>query len=96
MAVYHVVWLKFAEGVPAERVQQHEQALRTLPRHVPGIVSLTGGSNFTDRANGCTHGFVITLRDRQALADYAAHPYHVEVAAALRKDAQVLVLDYEE
>ena len=96
MAVYHVVWLKFGEGVPAQRVQAHQQALRGLAAQVPGILSITGGANFTDRANGCSHGFVITLRDRQALADYAVHPRHVEVASALRQDAQVLVLDYEE
>jgi Stress responsive A/B Barrel Domain len=71
------------------------RALRSLRLEVPGVANLTVGANFTDRAHGCTHGLVVELRDRQALAEYAAHPRHVEVAAALRRDAELWALDYE-
>jgi hypothetical protein len=37
----------------------------------------------------------VTLQDRAALDRYSAHPVHVEVAAALRRDAELLALDYE-
>jgi hypothetical protein len=95
MAVNHLVWLKFAADVPAERVQAHLNALQGLRSQVPGVLELSLGPNFTERANGFTHGLVVTLSDKTALAGYAAHPRHVEVATALRRDAQILALDYE-
>lgn len=95
MPVNHLVWFKFNDGVPAQRIADHLQALQTLPAQVPGILALNLGSNFTQRAEGFTHGLVVTLRDKQALAAYAVHPYHVAVATAIGKDAQVRALDYE-
>ena len=95
MAVNHMVWLKFNEGVAQSRKDDHIDALRSLRGPIPGIVDLTLGENFTDRANGYSHALVVTLVDRAALGVYAAHPHHVEVASALRQDAQLLVMDYE-
>ena len=95
MAVKHVVWIKFKDAVTPERVSEHVRALKDLTVRVPGIVDLAVGANFTDRANGFTHGLVVTLEDRAALDRYAAHPAHVEVATALRSDADLQALDYE-
>jgi hypothetical protein len=95
MAVNHVVWIKFKAPVPPARVSEHLDALHGLTERVPGIVELSLGANITDRANGFTHGLVVTLQDRAALDRYSAHPVHVEVAAALRRDAELLALDYE-
>jgi len=95
MAVNHMVWIKFRPDIDAARIAAHLQALRGLEARVPGVQSLTLGRNFTDRANGFTHGLCVILDDPAALAAYGPHPYHVEVATALRKDAELLVLDYE-
>jgi hypothetical protein len=95
MPVNHMVWIKFRADVPVERIEKHVVALRSLKERVPGILDLTIGRNFTDRANGCTHGLSVILVDKAALAAYASHPVHVEVASALRQDAEILALDYE-
>ncbi len=95
MAVQHIVWLKFNDGVEHERIEAHLAALRSLKNSIPGIVDLTLGENFTDRAAGCTHGLIVTLEDKAALDVYAKHERHAEVASALRQDARLLVLDYE-
>jgi hypothetical protein len=95
MAVNHVVWIKFAAGVPANRVHEHLEALRRLKDEIPDISNLSVGENFTDRAQGCTHGLVVELPDRAALASYIAHARHVAVATALRADGEVWALDYE-
>jgi Stress responsive A/B Barrel Domain len=95
MAINHMVWIKMRPGVPPERVAAHLVGLRSLATSVPGVRELTVGANFTDRANGCTHGLSVILTDRAALKVYAEHPAHVEVATALRQDADVLALDYE-
>lgn len=62
MAVNHVVWIKFAAEVPPNRVREHLEALRRLKDEIPDISSLSVGENFTDRAQGCTHG-LMTMRD---------------------------------
>jgi hypothetical protein len=95
MPVQHIVWIKFNDGVPGERIDRHMAALATLKDRVPGVTGLSLGENFTDRAQGYTHGLIVTLEDKAALAGYAQHPHHVEVADALRADASLLALDYE-
>jgi Stress responsive A/B Barrel Domain len=94
MPINHVVWIKFAPETSAHRIAAHMEALRRLKDDVPGINHLSVGENFTDRAHGCTHGLVVELRDKEALAAYAAHPRHVEVATALRRDGELWALDY--
>jgi len=95
VAVNHVVWIKFAAGVPADRVREHLEALRSLKQEIPEILNLSLGVNFTERAQGCTHGLVVEVRDREALTAYLVHPRHVEVAKSLRSDGEVWALDYE-
>lgn len=96
MAVMHMVWLKFRAGIPEAQIEAHEEALKALKARVPGVLELSVGRNFTERAQGYTHGVAVTLVDKAALAAYAVHPYHVEVAQGLRRDTDgVLALDYE-
>jgi len=95
MSINHLLFIKFHAHVTAERIAEDLSALRSLKGRVPGIEDLTAGHNFTDRAAGYTHGVVVTLKDRETLASYIAHPYHTEVAKQLRADAEYLVMDYE-
>lgn len=95
MSVNHLLFIKFHPHVTDERAGADLAALESLTGRVPGILGLTLGKNFTDRAAGYTHGVVVTLANRDALAAYIAHPHHVEVATQLRADADYLVMDYE-
>lgn len=95
MAVTHIVWMKFKQGVSTPAIQRHLEALRGLTTCLPDIQSLTVGENFTDRANGFSHGMVVILADRAALQRYTTDPEHVLVATALRADAELMALDYE-
>ena len=95
MAVQHMVWIKFNEGVSEQRKQEHLDGLAGLTDKVPGIVSLHVGENFTDRSGGYTHGLLVTLTDRQALEVYAPHPEHVKVAGPLKADASLLAMDIQ-
>lgn len=95
MAVQHLVLIRFHANVDASRIQHHLAALQHLRAEIPGILALTAGANFSDRAQGYTHAAVVTLADRAALAAYAAHPLHVEVATGLRRESEYLVVDYE-
>jgi hypothetical protein len=92
----HIAWLRFNEGVPGERIDQHLAACRTLPDKVPVMIDLQCGPNFTDRAAGFTHGIVVTLPNPDAIATYLEHPEHIKVVEPLREDvADLLVMDIQ-
>lgn len=95
MSVLHIVWIRFNPDVSSDRREEHIAALKTLPDSIPDISGMTIGENFTARADGCTHGLVIELKDKAALEAYVAHPRHIEVGGTLKKDAHLLVMDYE-
>lgn len=95
MAVNHMVWIRFRPEIDDARIAAHASALRALQQRVPGVQSLNLGRNFTERANGYNFGLSVILDDKAALQAYAVHPYHVEVATALRRDAEIMALDYE-
>jgi len=95
MPVNHLVWFKFNAGVADLRIAEHLRALASLKEAVPGVIELSVGENFTDRADGHTHGLTVTLADKEALGAYAAHPEHLAVVEKLRPDAQWMAMDYE-
>jgi len=95
VAVQHMVWMKFDASVPAERVQQHLDALVALGEVVPGIRHISAGPNFTDRADGMTHGLLVTLESKEALKIYAQHPAHLAAAGPMKADAsKLMAMDY--
>ncbi len=96
MAVRHVAWLKFKNGVSPERIEQHLAACRSLVGRVPVVQNLECGPNLTDRAGGFTHCIIVFLPDRDALPAYLEHPEHVPVAEALVADvAELRVMDVQ-
>ena len=95
MPVNHMVWIKFNEGTTPAAIEEHLAGLRSLPDHVPGSLELMLGTNFTERARGFTHGMMVLLTDRDALAAYAVHPAHVAVASRLVKAGEVMALDFD-
>lgn len=95
MAVEHMVWIRFGGGVSGEAIEGHLSALRGLAETVPGIMEIKAGENFTDRANGFKHGLSVTLESKEALEIYAGHPAHVAVATALKRDAELMAMDFE-
>lgn len=93
MALEHMVWIKFKDGVSDERKQDHLRGLASLKAKVPGIRHLAVGENVTERANGYTHGLLVTLDDTAALKAYADHREHLKVATPLKEDADLLAMD---
>ena len=93
MAVEHMVWIRFNDGVDDRRIAGHLAGLKGLAETVPGIVDLTVGENFTDRARGFTHGLLVRLESRKDLDRYLAHPDHVAVAGPLKQDADLMAMD---
>lgn len=95
MAVEHMVWIKFHEGVSGARIDEHMAGLLGLKGKIPGVIDVKVGANFTDRAKGFTHGLMVKLSDRAALAAYGPHPAHQAVAKPLSADAELMAMDIE-
>lgn len=96
MAIRHVAWLRFKDGVSPERIERHMAACRSLVGRVPAVQNLECGPNLTDRAGGFTHCIIVSLADRNAVPAYLEHPNHVPVAAALVDDvAELRVMDVQ-
>lgn len=95
MAVHHMVWITFHENISDVRRQEHLDDLQGLANQIDVIEALHLGENFTDRAGGATHGLIVVLPDREALATYANHPAHLAVAGPLKEDAKLLAMDIE-
>ena len=71
--------------------------LRGLKDKIAGVVDLSCGANFFDRAESYTHGLVVRFADRAALEGYNPHPEHQRVLQNFVNPirADVLALDYE-
>jgi hypothetical protein len=96
VALRHVAWLRFNDGVSSDRIEKHLAACRSLVGRVPVIQKLECGPNLSDRAGGFTHCIIVSLPDYDALPAYLEHPEHVPVAEALVADvAELRVMDVE-
>ena len=94
MTALHIAWFRFNDGVTPERIEQHLAACRGLVGRVPAVLNLQCGANYTDRAEGLTHGIVVTLPNPEALPAYLDHPAHIPVGTALKADvAELRVMD---
>jgi stress responsive alpha/beta barrel protein len=94
MALRHVAWFRFKDGITDDRIEEHLAACRALVGRVPAVQNLECGPNLSDRAGGLTHCIIVSLRDYEALSEYLEHPEHVPVAEALVADvAELRVMD---
>lgn len=95
--IEHILLLRWNEKANHEAIGAAMTELRELKDKIPGIVNLSSGTNFSERAKGFTHGLVFRFKDRTALESYLLHPEHQRVVQnfinPIRADA--LVFDYE-
>lgn len=93
----HVVLFKFKDGTAAEQVQAIVDAFAALPGKIDAIVDFEYGMDVSveGRAEGLTHGFVVTFRDAAGRAAYLPHPAHKEFGKLVGPHLdKVLVFDY--
>jgi len=95
--IEHIVLFRWKEDASQDAIDRVVAELRALKGKIPGIVDLSCGANFSDRANGYTHGLVVRFADRSALEAYGPHPDHQRVVQKLINPirADILALDFE-
>lgn len=94
--INHVVLIKAKEGVSDEQVTEAYRDLEELKNILPGITGFKAGKNLSpeNRAQGYTHGFVMSFADQDSLNAYLPHPEHSRAATKLRECMeQILVID---
>lgn len=76
--LYHVVSLKFKPEATAEQIKAIEVAFSELKTKVPGVLSLSGGTDVSPekRSHGFTHCYVLTFASEKDRDAYAVHPAH--------------------
>ena len=93
----HVVLFKFKDDVGKAKVKEVVDAFAALPKKIDTIVDFEWGTDVSveNKAEGFTHGFVVTFRDAKGREIYLPHPAHKEFVKLVgpRLD-KVLVFDY--
>jgi len=83
--ILHCVFCSFRPEVSDQDRLQAVQSFQPLVSLVEGLVSIQAGPNedFENKSKNHSHGFVATFKDKNALNEYAAHPLHQQLGAAL-------------
>lgn len=97
-SLQHVVCLKFKATASADDIRKVEAAFAALKTKIPGIVSLSWGTNVSpEKLNkGFTHCFVLTFDSAKDRDAYLVHPEHKAFGKVLGPTMEdVFVLDFE-
>ena len=95
--VEHILLMRWKDEASQGAIDNALAELRGLKSKIAGIVDLSCGVNFTERAKGYTHALVIRFADRPSLEAYFPHPEHRRVVQSVINPirADTLILDYE-
>ena len=96
-AYRHVVFFKFKDDAPAEKVAAIEQAFVELSKKVDTVTGFEWGTNVSPEGlnDGFTHCFLVTFKDKAGLEVYLPHPEHEKFVAQLKPLLdKVCVVDY--
>lgn len=95
--VTHIVMWKYRDDVPEETREDHRRQLRALGNIVPGIESLSVGSDFLHSPRSYDTGLSALFRDRSVLDAYTVHPDHVKVVEFGRTIMETMAkVDFED
>lgn len=93
----HIVLFKFKDSATTEQVKAIEDAFKALPSKIDTVVDFEWGTNVSPegKADGFTHCFLVTFKNKTDLEAYIPHPAHKDFGALLRPQLdKVLVIDF--
>ncbi|KAF4361383.1 hypothetical protein F8388_012843 [Cannabis sativa] len=96
--VKHVLLAKFKEGTSDDQIQQLIKGYANLLNLIPSMKSFHWGKDvsFENLHQGFTHIFESTFENTEGVAEYVAHPAHVEFANVFLSNLdKVVVFDYK-
>lgn len=93
----HVVLFQFKSTSSPEQVQEVIDAFAALPKKIDAIADFEWGTDVSveNKADGFTHGFVVTFKSKEGRDSYLPHAEHKKfVELAGPRIEKVLVFDY--
>lgn len=93
----HMVFFKFKDDAPEDRVQAVVDAFAELPSKIDTIKAFEWGTNNSPETHnaGFTHAFMVTFDSEEGRATYLKHPDHVAFAGSLKPVLdKVRVIDF--
>lgn len=94
----HIVMFSFNEETTEEQVKEVETAFGELPGKISSITGFEWGTNVSPEglADGLTHCFLVTFKDKAGLEEYLPHEAHQAFVELVKPHvAKVLVIDYQ-
>jgi quinol monooxygenase YgiN len=93
--IKHVVSWGFAEENKSANLKKMKELLEELPSLIPAIIDYEVGLNFRDSELAMDMVLVSSFADEAALKEYANHPEHKRVVAALHAvTSKAVIVDY--
>nr|GMD80684.1 stress-response A/B barrel domain-containing protein HS1 [Ipomoea batatas] len=96
--VKHIVLGKFKDGIPQEEIDQLIKQYANLVNLIQPMKSFRWGKDVSieNLHQGFTHVFESTFESCEGVAEYIAHPDHVQYANKLLPQLEkVLIIDYK-
>ncbi|KAE9601525.1 hypothetical protein Lal_00040718 [Lupinus albus] len=96
--VKHIVLAKFKDDITPQQIHELTKAYANLVNLIPPMKSFHWGKDVSaeNLHQGFTHVFESTFESTEAVAEYVAHPAHVEYAnLLLSKLEKVIIFDYK-
>ncbi|XP_004508017.1 stress-response A/B barrel domain-containing protein HS1 [Cicer arietinum] len=96
--VKHIVIGKFKDEISEERIDELIKGYANLVNLIPTMKSFHWGKDVSGENlhQGYTHVFESTFESVEGIAEYVAHPTHVEYANLLLPSLEkVLIIDYK-
>lgn len=93
----HVVCFKFKDDATKDQVAAIEKAFAELPKKIDTITGYEWGTNVSPEglADGFTHCFIVTFKDKKGLEAYIPHKDHQAFVAQLKPILdKVFVIDF--
>ncbi|KAK6790159.1 hypothetical protein RDI58_013959 [Solanum bulbocastanum] len=96
--VKHILLAKFKDGIPPEQIDQLIKQYANLVNLVEPMKAFQWGKDVSieNLHQGFTHVFESTFDSLEGVAEYIAHPVHVEYANTMLPQLEkVLIIDYK-
>src|SRR5215472_7992563 len=81
--ITHVVLLQPKVSTTNEQLTAFLQHVQALQEKIPGILSISAGTNRSVYHEGFTHGIIMRFVDEAHLQAHHTHPAHVAIVAEL-------------
>ncbi|RYG70118.1 Dabb family protein [bacterium] len=95
--IHHLVWFKLKEDISPEEKAELKANLEAMKPHIPQIVSMATGEDFSGRSRGFEWGLSVQFNTREDGQIYDKHPEHQAfIAKSKHLWTEVQALDFED